>query len=155
MHTLPVDRALRIYATLANRSETKGSREKLTKHLMEKYIQGEKDEHRFDGGRTLIPSQHAPGSRFPKLAPQGFPLFPQGFAPRYFCLRDSDSVRPCWLSLRLHRHLGPSSRWHHRQRRRGHYRTLERLRSHWASGRSVFGMVDSSVLPIRSSGRGP
>jgi hypothetical protein len=47
MHIPPVDRALRIYATLANRSETKGSREKLTKHLMEKYIQGEKDEHRL------------------------------------------------------------------------------------------------------------
>jgi hypothetical protein len=47
MHTLPVDRALRIYATLADRSETKGSREKLSKHLMAKYIEGEKDEHRL------------------------------------------------------------------------------------------------------------
>jgi hypothetical protein len=47
MHTLPVDRALRIYDTLANRSQTKGSRERLFKHLMEKYIEGERDEHRL------------------------------------------------------------------------------------------------------------
>ena len=47
MNILPVDRALRIYGTLANRSETKGSRERLSKHLMEKYIEGEKDEHRL------------------------------------------------------------------------------------------------------------
>ena len=47
MNILPVDRALRIYATLADRSETKGSREKLSKYLMEKYMKGEKDEHRL------------------------------------------------------------------------------------------------------------
>jgi hypothetical protein len=47
MPALPVDRALRIYGTLANRSETKGSRESLSRHLMEKYIEGEKDEHRL------------------------------------------------------------------------------------------------------------
>jgi hypothetical protein len=47
MPTLPVDRALRIYDTLADRSETKGSRERLSRHLMEKYIAGEKDEHRL------------------------------------------------------------------------------------------------------------
>jgi hypothetical protein len=42
-----VDRALRIYDTLANRSETKGSRERLSEYLMKKYIEGEKDEHRL------------------------------------------------------------------------------------------------------------
>jgi hypothetical protein len=47
MNTLPVDRALRIYGTLANRSETKGSRERLSRYLMQKYIDGEKDEHRL------------------------------------------------------------------------------------------------------------
>jgi hypothetical protein len=47
MNALPVDRALRIYGTLANRSETKGSRERLSQHLMQKYIDGEKDEHRL------------------------------------------------------------------------------------------------------------
>ena len=47
MLNLPVDRALRIYGTLANRPETKGSRARLTKHLMEKYIEGEKNEHRL------------------------------------------------------------------------------------------------------------
>lgn len=47
MLTLPVDRALRIYGTLADRSETRGSRERLSRHLMEKYIEGEKDEHRL------------------------------------------------------------------------------------------------------------
>jgi len=34
MNILPVDRALRIYGALANRSETKGARERLSKHLM-------------------------------------------------------------------------------------------------------------------------
>ena len=44
---LPVDRALRIFGTLANRPEAKGSRERLSKHLMAKYIAGEKNEHRL------------------------------------------------------------------------------------------------------------
>jgi hypothetical protein len=47
MNILPVDRALRIYSALADRSEIKGARERLSKHLMKKYIEGEKDEHRL------------------------------------------------------------------------------------------------------------
>jgi hypothetical protein len=47
MNILPVDRALSIYAALADRSETKGARERLSRHLMKKYIEGEKDEHRL------------------------------------------------------------------------------------------------------------
>jgi hypothetical protein len=47
MTVLPVDRALSIYGALANRSETKGARERLSKHLMQKFINGEKDEHRL------------------------------------------------------------------------------------------------------------
>ena len=47
MNSLPVDRALRIYNTLANRSETRGSREKLSRHLMKKFIDGETDQHRL------------------------------------------------------------------------------------------------------------
>jgi hypothetical protein len=47
MDTLPVDRALRIYGALANRSETKGARERLSEHLMKLFIDGEKDEHRL------------------------------------------------------------------------------------------------------------
>ena len=47
MNTLPVDRAMCIYSTLADRSETKGARERLSRHLMEKYIAGEKDHHRL------------------------------------------------------------------------------------------------------------
>jgi hypothetical protein len=47
MTLLPVDRALSIYGALANRSETKGARERLSEHLMKKYIEGEKDEHRL------------------------------------------------------------------------------------------------------------
>ena len=34
MNMLPVDRALSIYGALADRSEPKGVRERLTKHLM-------------------------------------------------------------------------------------------------------------------------
>jgi hypothetical protein len=47
MSILPVERALRLYGTLADRSETKGSRERLSKHLMKLYIDGERDEHRL------------------------------------------------------------------------------------------------------------
>jgi hypothetical protein len=47
MNILPVDRALSIYGALANRSETKGARERLSRHLMKLYIEGEKDEHRL------------------------------------------------------------------------------------------------------------
>jgi hypothetical protein len=42
-----VDRALIIYGALANRSETRGARERLSRHLMKLYIEGEKDEHRL------------------------------------------------------------------------------------------------------------
>jgi hypothetical protein len=47
MNSLPVDRALSIYGALADRSETKGAREGLSKHLMKIYTEGEKDEHRL------------------------------------------------------------------------------------------------------------
>jgi hypothetical protein len=47
MNILPVDRALSIYGALANRSETKGARERLSRHLMKMYIKGENDEHRL------------------------------------------------------------------------------------------------------------
>jgi hypothetical protein len=47
MHILPVDRALSIYGALADRSETKGARERLSRHLMKLYIDGEKDQHRL------------------------------------------------------------------------------------------------------------
>ena len=47
MNALPVDRALNIYGALAGRSETKGARERLTKHLMKMYLAGEKDQHRL------------------------------------------------------------------------------------------------------------
>jgi hypothetical protein len=47
MNALPVDRALRIYGALADRSETRGARKGLSEHLMRKYIEGEKDEHRL------------------------------------------------------------------------------------------------------------
>jgi hypothetical protein len=47
MNILPVDRALIIYGALADRSETKGARERLSEHLMKMYIAGEKNEHRL------------------------------------------------------------------------------------------------------------
>jgi hypothetical protein len=47
MNILPVDRALSIYSTLADRSETRGARERLSRHLMKMYIEGETDEHRL------------------------------------------------------------------------------------------------------------
>lgn len=47
MEQLPVDRAISIYEALADRSETKGVRDRLSKHLAKRYIDGEKDEHRL------------------------------------------------------------------------------------------------------------
>jgi hypothetical protein len=47
MNILPVDRALIIYGALADRSETKGARERLFRHLMKMYVEGERDEHRL------------------------------------------------------------------------------------------------------------
>ena len=47
VETLPVDRAIRIYTTVANRAETKGAREGLSKHLEKMYVDGEKDFHRL------------------------------------------------------------------------------------------------------------
>jgi hypothetical protein len=47
MNTLPIERALTIYETLADRSTVKGTRERLSKHLMKIYLGGEKDPHRL------------------------------------------------------------------------------------------------------------
>jgi hypothetical protein len=47
MIILPVDRALIIYGALADRSEAKDTRERLSEHLMKMYIGGERDEHRL------------------------------------------------------------------------------------------------------------
>ena len=47
MNILPVDRVLSIYGSLADRAETRGARERLSKHLMKLFIEGEKDEHRL------------------------------------------------------------------------------------------------------------
>jgi ABC-type phosphate transport system substrate-binding protein len=47
MVTLPVNRAMRIYATLAHRSEASGTRERLTKFLLKKYVEGERDRNRL------------------------------------------------------------------------------------------------------------
>ena len=47
MNSLPVDRALSIYETLANRSAVRGTRERLSQHLMKIYQGGERDPHRL------------------------------------------------------------------------------------------------------------
>lgn len=47
MTTLPVDRALSIYETLADRTATKGARERLSQHLMKIHLEGERDPHRL------------------------------------------------------------------------------------------------------------
>lgn len=47
MNILPVDRALNIFGALADRPEAKGVRERLSKHLMKRYADGERDQHRL------------------------------------------------------------------------------------------------------------
>ena len=47
MNTLPVDRALAIYGTIADRSEPKGVRESLAQHLWRVFNEGERDPHRL------------------------------------------------------------------------------------------------------------
>ena len=59
MSSLPVDRALIIYGALADRSETRGARERLSEHLTKMYIEGEKDEHRLTvEGLSYLHSLH-------------------------------------------------------------------------------------------------
>ena len=47
MNMPPVDRALAIYGTIANRSELKGTRERLSQHLSKVFAEGEHDPHRL------------------------------------------------------------------------------------------------------------
>jgi hypothetical protein len=47
MNMLPVDRALAIYGTIANRSELRGTRERLSNHLWKVFFEGEHDPHRL------------------------------------------------------------------------------------------------------------
>ena len=47
MTLLPIDRTLSIHGTLSDRTEPKGARERLSRHLMKIYIDGEQDEHRL------------------------------------------------------------------------------------------------------------
>jgi hypothetical protein len=47
MNILPIDRALSLYGTLADRSETKGACEQLSRYLTKLYLGGERDEHRL------------------------------------------------------------------------------------------------------------
>jgi hypothetical protein len=54
MIILPVDRALSMYGALADRSETAGARQRLSEHLMKKYIDGERDEHRLVEGLSYL-----------------------------------------------------------------------------------------------------
>jgi hypothetical protein len=67
LNSLPVDRALSIYGALADRSETKGAREGLSKHLMKIYTEGEK-ETPIDGAWTIVPSQARSRTRLQKLS---------------------------------------------------------------------------------------
>lgn len=47
MNTLPVERTLAIYSRIANRSELKGTRERLSRHLQKVFLEGEHDLHRL------------------------------------------------------------------------------------------------------------
>jgi hypothetical protein len=47
MVTLPVNRTMRIYAVLARQSEPSGTRERLARHLLRKYAEGERDRNRL------------------------------------------------------------------------------------------------------------
>lgn len=49
MNALPVDRALAIYGTIANRAELKGTRERLSRQLRKVFPDGEHDPHRLTG----------------------------------------------------------------------------------------------------------
>jgi hypothetical protein len=47
MNMLPVDRALAIYGTIADRSERNGVRQRLSQHLRRVFSEGEHDPHRL------------------------------------------------------------------------------------------------------------
>jgi len=142
MNILAVDRALSLYSAIADRSETRGARKGLSEHLMETYIEGEKDEPPPDGGRAVILSQSGSGNRLPKLVTtdlslQSFPLFPQRTPPRDSRLRGANCFRPCWRLLWLWRLRHPFDRGHHWYRQNPSARSG--LRSHWAGSWLDFG----------------
>jgi hypothetical protein len=47
MNALPIERTLAIYSTIANRTELKGTRERLSRHLQMVFLEGEHDLHRL------------------------------------------------------------------------------------------------------------
>ena len=104
MNILPIDRALSIYGVLADRSETKGAREQLSRHLMELYIGGEKDQHRLTITDYPIFGQSIPATEQatcrPGLALLRLTLLPQGIAPHNSCVRGADCIHPCLLAFR-------------------------------------------------------
>ena len=66
MNMLPVDRALIIYGALADRTEPKGVRDQLSKHLMKRYIEGERDPAPSNRGRTVISAEPLSRNRLSK-----------------------------------------------------------------------------------------
>jgi hypothetical protein len=54
MNKLPVDRALAIYGTIANRCEQKGARDRLSQHLLKAFLEGEHDPHRLTVSRAFL-----------------------------------------------------------------------------------------------------
>ena len=142
MNILPIDRALSIYGVLADRSETKGARKQLSRHLMELYIGGEKDQHRLtmhglsylrDLDGQSIPATEQATCR-PGLALLRLTLLPQGIAPHNSRIRDTGCVRPCLLCFRKRRPLLPAVRGHHSQLGCSNRAVLDRLHAHWAGG---------------------
>ena len=104
MNILPIDRALSIYGALANRSETKGAREQLSKHLMKLYMEGEKDEHRLTvhGLSYFATSTEQSTPETEQVSDQGLALLglsllPQGTAQHDSCFCDANCLHPCLL----------------------------------------------------------
>lgn len=95
MHTLPVDRALSIYSALADRSERKGARERLSSHLKQLYIDGERNQHRL----TVHGLSYLSGKRLQKLKVRArslllrLPLLAQRIAARDFRLCGANRIR--------------------------------------------------------------
>ena len=139
MDTLPVDRALSIYGALADRFEMKGARERLSRHLMQLYIDGEKNQHRLTVHGLSYLRELDRRTRPPELKPNGFHPFcacrcirsELRRVIRAFALRTA-SVLLEFASV--DEAIGKAAIGHGRQHRRRHRRAaIDRLHRHWTS----------------------
>jgi len=103
MNILPVDRALSLYGTLADRTRDEGRPCTAFQAFDAIVHRGRKRRALLDGARTvrtfaIWTGQSTPETDnhlWPGISPSGLSLLPQGIAPHNSCFRDADCFHPC------------------------------------------------------------